>query len=554
MLLSRSWAPPGARTSLAVWNTICTVAASVLLAATTALAATRYARRRRRSSAGETARLRRRLCVRVGSSYGDAVIREAASRCGFVVDSSAPCQWADHSLLDWDLLLAEDSNNGQTQEVHAASVRRASCLYARSGLVRKAALAHRLMKCKVEGVLPPGLVADLEDEDDLEDLRKRLLEKTDMAEKSSLAPIWIAKASCANRGEQLFLAATADEVVTAVRPLALEQGVAEWVVQRYIASPMLIQEGCKFHIRAHFVVSGCPRCGTSRAWVHQQHNVMLVAGAKYAAGDFKSHMLGHLTNHCVQVEAAGFCEERQILRLGDLDSITHRDGLTAEVLRGIEAALAEVLTAVARDQFGFSPLPQCFELLGADFLLEDRGPAAAPGVWLLEVNSGPDLAVFGEGRLRSSCVELVEDVLRLAVEPQVLGNCSGRCSSDRARVFRRTASADRWPARALRAATGGLLAGCRATTADSFTAASACDCCVTAASGTGFGDCIWSAPPRTRSASQELASFKRRISIAGSWVKAMHDQSGVAVAGPQGQVRAAQAAAAEATSSLPGAA
>merc|ERR1719492_34388 len=163
-------------------------------------------------------------------------------------------------------------------------------------------LAHRLLKRKVQGVLPESIVADVEDEEDLDSLRQRL---ESWAEKISAAcrnaeshPTWVAKASNSNRGEHIFVANTATEVADFLRPVALGEGVVEWVVQRYVAPPLLVS-GMKFHVRAHLLVSGCPICGTTRGWLHCGNHVVLVSGAPYSGQC--SDRLAHMTNHCVQV-------------------------------------------------------------------------------------------------------------------------------------------------------------------------------------------------------------------------------------------------------------
>jgi len=372
---------------------------------------------------------------------------------------------------------------------------RASCLYIRAGLVRKGMLAHRLLKRKVQGVLPEGIVADVEDEEDLDSLRRRLeswAEKISAActNDSDVHPKWVAKASCSNRGEHLFVANTATEVVDLLRPVALGEGVVEWVVQRYVAPPVLIS-GMKFHVRAHLLVSGCPNCGMTRGWLHRGNHVVLVSGTPYSGQC--SDRLAHMTNHCVQVSNPHYDEDRQTLLLAELDDALGRAGVAAHVQHQMEVCLADALAGAASAPAGFGPLPQCFELFGADFVLEDCGSEEPPKVWLLEVNAGPDLAVFGE-RLRPQCTKLIEDVLRVAVEPYFAEQTQGK-----------------------------------------FVQAESCSC-ASLASRAGFSKCLWAAPPKTASAADELLGFKRRLSIAGNWAKALHESSGVAIRGPQGGV------------------
>lgn len=428
-------------------------------------------------------RLKHRIIsVRIISPYIQQAVQQAVSRRGFTIDVAAPCQYGDFGQLDWDAFLAG-----------ASAGRRVSCLYNRASLVRKGMLGHYLQKrAKKAGanaipVLPPGLVVDLEDKADIDNLRKKLVDWP-APQRAAKGPAWVAKASNANRGERLFVAHTAEEVIAQVRPVALEEGVVEWVVQQYVSPPLLIHER-KFHIRAHFLVSGCPCCGTTRAWLHRNHHIVLLASEPYAsnvsaAGD----RLAHLTNHCLQELHPDYDESRQILHFDELDLSLRRPGVAVLVLQRMAACLTEALAAASSLAAGFAPLPQCFELFGADFVLEDRGPEA-PGVFLLEVNAGPDLGVFGE-RFQSKCVELCEDVLRTAVEPS-LDNQSSSAT---------------------------------------FSPASSCKCREPVS---GFDQELWSAAPRSASAAAELEGFKRRLSIAGQWAKAMHEDKGISVRGPQ---------------------
>lgn len=458
------------------------IAAGASLAAVVVAVAVGEAMRRERRR-----KRRRRLSVRVSSRYAEAAIREAASFRGLVIDGAAPCEWADFSSASWDDLLNGDD-----------ALRRASSFYTRASLVRKGMLAHylqkqqkRAAKAGVSGgaadVLPPGIIADLEDEEDIAALQRRLAELERAQPPPSGYPAWVAKASAGNRGENLFVGRTADEVVEAIRPVVIEDQIVEWVVQRYVAPPLLLR-GRKFHVRAHLLVSGCPRCGTIRAWLHRRHHALLLATTPFSPDN--EDRLVHLTNHCVQVDAPSYDEEQQILLLEELDAAIGRKGVAAHVQAQMEAALASALTAAAAAPAGFWPLPQCFELFGADFTLEDRGSAEMPGVWLLEVNAGPDLAVFGH-RLRGHCVELLGDVLQVAVEPYLCEPAPRTFSS---------------------------AAGCP---------------CTTVAGTAGFSDCLWSAAPKTASAAEELAKFKQRLGVAGRWARSLHESSGIAVRGPQ---------------------
>lgn len=460
------------------------VSAGLVAVTAVAIAAVERARRRRKQLLE-----RRRVALRASSRYAAGVLAEAAASQGFKIDPKAACQWGDFARLDWDRLLRGEKDCFRT-----------SCLYLRAGLVRKGMLAYHLKKRKVEGVLPLGFTVDIEDEEDLEGLRKLVVKADASSAKSpqsaSTHPTWVAKASNANRGEHLHLAHSPDEVVDLVRKAALEgdDKIVEWVVQRYIHPPVLLH-GRKFHLRAHVLVSGCPHSGITRAWLHERSIVALAASVRYDSDVVEEARSKHLTNHCLQESHPAFDESKQILLLEEVVAALSRPDLTQHIISSITSSMASALGAAASAPTGFAPLPQCFELFGADFTLQDRG-SELPDVFLLEVNAGPDLGIFGE-RLRNCCVAMAEDILRVAIEPQVSNEA--------------------------------IMSAPFSTKPESST-------CSSATSGTGFGPCLWSSQPRTASLGEELSSFKRRLTIAGQWAKALHEDNGVEVRGPQAQL------------------
>merc|ERR1712043_31866 len=117
------------------------------------------------------------------------------------------------------------------------------------------------------------------------------------------------------------------------------------------------------------------------------------------------------------------------------------------------------------------------------------GTVEMPGVWLLEINAGPDLGIFGQ-RLHGRCVELLRGTLRVSVEPYVCDPAPRAFSS---------ALADR---------------------------------CDQIAGKNGFSTCIWTSSPKTASATGELSAFMQKMSIAGKWARSLHEGSGIEVQGP----------------------
>ncbi|KAI8049090.1 tubulin-tyrosine ligase family-domain-containing protein [Syncephalis plumigaleata] len=190
-----------------------------------------------------------------------------------------------------------------------------------------------------------------------------------------------------------------------------EQGSAwllrEWVIQRYIARPLLLpNDPRKFHIRAYVLSVG-------RLQVYLYRDMLaLFAGVDYDVADIKS-LDKHLTNTCLQQQNSDFNEERAVRAFWDLAD----HGLDMSTLNRIFDQCADVLgdcfAAVTSDAIGFQTLPNAFELFGFDFLVDE-----ACNVWLLEANAFPDFAQTGQ-RLRGLVRGLFEATVAVAVCPFV---------------------------------------------------------------------------------------------------------------------------------------
>ncbi|CAK9023507.1 unnamed protein product [Durusdinium trenchii] len=420
-------------------------------------------------------RRRPQILVTLSSAYARDVVLAAAKELGITI-GPASCEWADFARLNWDTFFSD-----------ATTLHRRSSLYLRASLVRKGMLAYFLAKKGVVDVMPKTLIADIEDQEDLDHLPRRVSkwmgkESTgDQLAKKSVESGLVLKASNANRGEHIYLVQSAAEV-SAIHSSVL-QNVTEWVIQPYLKSQLL--DGRKFHVRCHFVVVGCPRCGASRAWLHDEA-VILLASQPFT--EDLTQIAAHLTNMCQQEKHPDYNEGRQILLLSTLkDSKIRPEELWPQFTRHLSAALG----AAEAGRAGWSPLPQCFELFGADFLLEE---GQQPKAWLLEVNAGPDLAVFGHKRYAAK--RLVRDVLETAVLPFLHLKEEPFLQSDR------------------------------------------CFCQV--AKGGFFSRELWSQASTTASPLCELKAFQRRLENAARLAKELHSNSKLPLRGPQGEVASRQ--------------
>ena len=240
---------------------------------------------------------------------------------------------------------------------------------------------------------------------------------------------WALKASDGNRGENIvFLDAESPaDLARAERVMRADGDVAAaaWVLQRYVEPPMLRRGVYKFHLRAHVLA-----VGDLDAWVHDEI-VALCAATPYR-GASTADARAHATNLCArrrreknetnaaETEAEAIATLEELCASVPLPTSSDGSAITPEALatrirariRDVAADLFRAARGRAGGALGFFPTAGGFELFGLDFLLDANGDAR-----LLEVNSDPSLAVFGE-RLKERCARMLADVLDVAL-PEV---------------------------------------------------------------------------------------------------------------------------------------
>jgi len=447
-----------------------------------------------------------RASVRFSDAYVDGLVREVLSEAGWSTPGDdgetagrSELHWGEFGRLAWDEVL-EGRGVG-------------SAYYLKAGLVRKADLHHYLTKYArrepAAGVLsnvPTTHVGDLEDEADLDEFvtgwaeaaaSERTGGESDGA--GAAAGLWVLKPSDANCGEGIAVLHAAD-AEGARRGIARHPHHQRWLLQRYVpplllpppsppssspavAAAAVAAAAHKFHLRVHVLAAGA-----ISVWVHDEP-LLLMASEPWSRpppnppsadrGDGDGTLLCHLTNHARQVHGAAYREERH--------TSTLREMLGDEAARGIMAEVRRVATGVfaayARSSAAFFALPGCFELFGVDFAVD---PQHKP--WLLEVNSGPDLALFG-ARLRPLGRTMLSDVLRVLDATSVLEAAAPR------------------PPLAAPPKEGSVVGAFR---------------------------CVLVRP--CADAGAELARFKRLMAIAGRFAHSLHETTGAPVRGTQARI------------------
>lgn len=168
-----------------------------------------------------------------------------------------------------------------------------------------------------------------------------------------------------------------------LKALRANPDLREWVVQRYIERPLLVDRR-KFHLRVYVLCVG-------RLQVYVCKDILALFSLQEYASATLSERNAHITNTCVQNPESPE-EERRSVQMWDevIEAIRQEKGADAgvaaeSVFGEVCKTVGDVFNAVSPEQTTFMSLPNCFELFGFDFLLDE---AFHP--WFLEANAEPD--------------------------------------------------------------------------------------------------------------------------------------------------------------------
>lgn len=177
-----------------------------------------------------------------------------------------------------------------------------------------------------------------------------------------------------------------------------------WLVQRYVANPMLV-DGRKFDVRAFALVTHDLRVFWFEDWI------VRTCSELFDMRDV-SNRTAHISNHCVQTQSAKFgaFEEGNEMFAADFLDFLRRDAgrdagarLHASVVAQMRRAVARTVACVI-DAMGGGDAYDAFQVLGYDFMPDENGK-----VWLLEVNGSPAAAERMTPRIAEDLVELAVD-------------------------------------------------------------------------------------------------------------------------------------------------
>lgn len=340
----------------------------------------------------------------------------------------------DRKLLQWT---AYDDTRHELTLARARTVL-ASSYTIRKSLIRKHFL-HRLVAAHVakhpESPLKPGLGtphswdADVSWADELEEMWSDDL--YDLGQVIDGHKWFILKPGMADRGMGIRLFSSKDGLREILESFeeneenedddddtnVVASQLRNFVIQEYIPDPLLIDprvvpidgsappevlEPRKFHLRAYCIASGALTLYLS------PHLLALFSSKPYASPSDDADLAVHLTNTALQKDTSTHTDSVRLFSELPLPShLSH-----AAILEQSRVLLAETFSAALGGGAAyFQPVPNAFELFGADLLVREDGT-----VVLLELNAEPAVHLTG-ARLGWTLERMFEGVAHACVVP-----------------------------------------------------------------------------------------------------------------------------------------
>ncbi|KAL7324980.1 putative tubulin--tyrosine ligase pby1 [Mucor circinelloides] len=298
-------------------------------------------------------------------------------------------QWLEYELINWHHLSMHDKD----------SLANAYCI--RKGLIRKSQMAYNMTKYLskhpnsiLKRAIPETWLFELDHVDYFEEAMNDVFEvERDLQE----GHMFIIKPSMANKAAGIKVFNSLDELraMFEVEDSDSEDEdaydsdqedltqVREWVIQRYIDKPLLVNKR-KFHVRAYVLAK-------SNIQVYLYKDML----ALFAMKDYDTTCLDdnliHLTNTCLQADEEGYDEKASVKLFWEL-GLDEKD--LNKMFDQMKSILADVFDACTSEMTTFQAMPNAFELFGVDFMMDED-----LNVYFLEAN-----AVVNYSTLFKSCL------------------------------------------------------------------------------------------------------------------------------------------------------
>lgn len=302
-------------------------------------------------------------------------------------DQIVALQWLEYELIDWPLVSMK-----QTE-----SLVNAYCI--RKGLIRKAQLSYNVNKYLsknpdsiLKQAIPETWMFELDHVDYFDEAMNDVFEvERDLRENETRGSrhMFIIKPSLANKAAGIHVFDSMDALYSIFDKDSDDEAdsdddddesaedlsqVREWVIQRYIANPLLVNHR-KFHVRAYALA-------VSNIQVYLYRDMLALFALKEYNLDTLNDSLVHLSNTCIQAGHADFVEDDSVCLFWDLvDKGVTNDALNAMFTK-MQEILKDIFDACTSEVTTFQAIPNAFELFGIDFLVDDN-----LNVYFLEANA-----------------------------------------------------------------------------------------------------------------------------------------------------------------------
>eukprot|EP00605_Chrysophyceae_sp_TOSAG23-4_P000533 GSChrysophyteH1.ASY1.ANO1.602.1 assembled CDS len=239
---------------------------------------------------------------------------------------------------------------------------------------------------------------------------------------TGVAPIWIYKPSCNNRGRGIKVISGHDELrqICVGKPASSKDAddavkASEGVVQRYLENPLLVphESGAfKFDYRCYLLVA---RNDPTYMCFYHPGYCRLTMKPYSADRSTLSDPIVHLTNASLQKKDPNYKENKDFQvqslenvaqRLEDSGDCKNAEYLRREMPEQVKKCMADILRASSSK---FMKKQGFFDLFGIDFMV-----TSDQKTYLLEANTNPALSLDND-YLRNTLPEMVEGCLSLVV-------------------------------------------------------------------------------------------------------------------------------------------
>ena len=301
-------------------------------------------------------------------------------------------QWLEYELINWSLLAAREET----------TMANAYCI--RKGLIRKAQFSYNVSKYLsknpetiLKQAIPETWQFELDHIDYIDEALNEVFEvERDLKENEEKSEeekkhVFIIKPSMANKAAGIHVFDSLDQLCSIFEEPESDDEeeedenyvdedqedltqVREWVIQRYISNPLLVNNR-KFHVRAYVLA-------VSNIQVYLYRDMLALFALRPYDLNNLSDPLAHISNTCIQTDEADFDEDQSVRLFWELNKFGIKDQDLEHMFDQMRDILKDVFDACTSEMTTFQAVPNAFELFGVDFMID-----ADNKVYFLEANA-----------------------------------------------------------------------------------------------------------------------------------------------------------------------